>query len=55
MDKAEIAKLARRMSNKDDILALLNRIKLDDMAENGLADKFYPFTMKNHCCPKKIS
>lgn len=54
MDKAEIVKLAHSMSNKNDILDLLNRIKLDDMAENGLADKFYPFTMKNinfYCNP----
>lgn len=54
MDKIEIAKLAHCMSNKNDILSLLNRIKQDDMAEKGLADKFYPFTMKNinfYCNP----
>ena len=40
------------MASKDDILALLNRLKQDEMAEMGQADKFYPFTMKhiNYYC-----
>lgn len=54
MDKTEIAALAHHMESKDDILALLNRLKKDDMAETGLNDKFYPFTMKHinfYCNP----
>ena len=47
MDKTEIAILAHRMADKDDILSLLNRLKQNDMAEAGLNDKFYPFTMKH--------
>ena len=47
MDKTEIAMLAHQMGSKEDILTLLNRIKQEDMVESGLADKFYPFTMKH--------
>lgn len=54
MDKTEIAALAHRMENKDDILALLNHLKQDEMEEMGQIDKFYPFTMKHitfYCNP----
>lgn len=54
MDKAEIATLAHRMANKEDILALLNRLKQDEMAEMGQTDRFYPFTMRHitfYCNP----
>ena len=54
MDKTEIATLAHCMADKDDILALLNRLKQDEMAEMGQIDKFYPFTMKHiafYCNP----
>ena len=54
MDKTEIATLAHRMANKDDVLALLNRLKQDEMAEMEQIDKFYPFTMKHinfYCNP----
>ena len=40
MDKTEIAALAHHMESKDDILALLNRLKKDEMAEMGQIDKF---------------
>ena len=55
MDKTQIAQLASQMSTKEDLLALLNRIKQDEMREMGFdADKFYPFTMKHllyYCNP----
>ena len=57
MDKTEIAMLAHQMGSKEDILTLLNRIKQEDMVESGLADKFYPFTMKHinyYCNPNNI-
>ena len=52
MDKTEIAKYARRMADKNDLLALLNRIKRDYLLERGIIEKFYPFTMKhiNYYC-----
>ena len=34
------------MTSREDLLALLNRIKQDEMYENGMSDKFHPFTMK---------
>ena len=55
MDKNEIAKLAHHMENRNDLLALLNRIKQDEMVEMGFADKFHPFTQKHmsyYCNPK---
>ena len=55
MDKKQIAQLASQMSTREDLLALLNRIKQDEMREMGFdADKFYPFTMKHllyYCNP----
>ena len=55
MDKKQIAQLASQMSTREDLLALLNRIKQDKMCEMGFdADKFYPFTMKHllyYCNP----
>lgn len=54
MDKTTIATLARQMETKEDLLALLNRIKQDEMNECGYGDKFYPFTMKHllyYCNP----
>ena len=55
MDKEQIAKLAHQVETKEDLLALLNRIKQDEMAEMGFADKFHPFTMRHinyYCNPK---
>lgn len=46
MDRRTIAILARKMTSKEDLLALLNRIKQDEMYEAGQADKFYPFDMR---------
>lgn len=46
MDKTQIAHIASQMSTREDLLALLNRIKQDEVRELGLGvDKFYPFTM----------
>ena len=55
MDKTQIAQIASQMSTREDLLALLNRIKQDEVRELGFdADKFYPFTMKHllyYCNP----
>ena len=45
MDKVTIARLARRMTSKEDLLTLLNRMKQDEMYEAGMSDKYHPFTM----------
>lgn len=52
MDKNSIAKATQQLESKWDLLRLLNQIKLDEMTECGLSDKFYPFTMKhlNYYC-----
>ena len=47
MDKNAIALQARQIASKEDLLDLLNRMKMDEMAESGMADSFYPFTMKH--------
>ena len=57
MEKKTIAKLARQMTSREDLLALLNRIKQDEMYENGMSDKFHPFTMKlllYYCNPNNV-
>lgn len=55
MNKTQIAQIASQMSTREDLLALLNRIKQDEVRELGFdADKFYPFTMKHllyYCNP----
>lgn len=52
MDKNTIALRARQIASKEDLLNLLNRMKMDEMAEVGMPDRFYPFTMKhvNYYC-----
>ena len=52
MDKNEIALQTRQIASKEDLLNLLNRMKMDEMAEGGMAERFYPFTMKhiNYYC-----
>ena len=47
MDKAAIAALARQMKTKEDLVALLNRIKQDEMSERGIGDKFRPSTTEH--------
>ncbi len=58
MDKTQIAQIASQMSTREDLLALLNRIKQDEIRELGFdADKFYPFTMKHllyYCNPNHV-
>ena len=57
MDKEQIAILAHQMETKDDLLTLLNRIKKEEMAEMGFADKFHPFSQKHmnyYCNPKNV-
>lgn len=52
MDKNTIASQARQIASKEDLLNFLNRMKMDEMAEAGMSDSFYPFTMKhiNYYC-----
>ena len=52
MDKNCIAKAAQHLETREDLLRLLNQIKLYEMTECGMSDKFYPFTMKhlNYYC-----
>ncbi len=52
MDKDKIVKLSQQLSDKTDLLALLNEIKQDEMTSMGLEDKFHPFTIKhiNYYC-----
>ena len=57
MDKNKIAIIAKQIETKEDLLSLLNQIKMDEMAEFGMAEKFYPFTMKNlnyYCNPNNV-
>ncbi len=52
MDRDYIANTIQQMETKEELLHLLNQIKMDEMAANGMTDKFYPFTMKhlNYYC-----
>ncbi len=53
VDRETIATLARQLETKEDILALLNRIKQSDSEMGGVANE-YPFTMKHinfYCNP----
>lgn len=52
MDKNTIVKTAQQMETKEDFLSLLNQLKKDEMAEAGMDEKFYPFTMRhlNYYC-----
>lgn len=58
MDKTQITQIASQMSTREDLLALLNRIKQDEIRELGFdTDKFYPFTMKHllyYCNPNHV-
>ena len=54
MDRKEIAAMARQMKTKGELLFLINRIKRDKMREEGLADKYYEFTIRHlyyYCNP----
>ncbi len=52
MDKNVIKERACQMETKEDLLHLLNQLKQDEMAEIGMSEKFYPFSMKhlNYYC-----
>lgn len=52
MEREQIATIAGAMANKENLLTLLNKIKLDEMIATGFGDKFYPFTSKhiNYYC-----
>ena len=57
MENEQIAEAARRMKTKEDLLGLLNLMKQDEMAQNGMSDSFYPFTMKHiayYCNPNHV-
>ncbi len=52
MDKDTIAKVARQMETKEDLLHLLNQMKRDEMTETGMGDKYHPFEVRliNYYC-----
>lgn len=52
MDRKMLATKARQIESKEQLLNLLNQIKKDEMAESGMDNAFYPFTMKhiNYYC-----
>ena len=55
MDKEQIKHIALQMESREDLLNLLNCIKLDEMEVLGFADKFHPFTIRHlnyYCNPK---
>lgn len=45
MEKQVIADEARKITNREGVLVLLNKIKRNEMECDGLADKYKPFTM----------
>lgn len=54
MDRTIIIQQASQMQTKEDLLALLNRIKQAELVEMGILDEFHPFTMKHlnfYCNP----
>lgn len=49
-----IAQMAQKMESREDLLNLLNTIKQTEMAEDGVADKCHPFTLRQltyYCNP----
>lgn len=57
MDKSDIAKAVRKMTSREDLLALLNNIKRSEMEEAGMDDKFHPFSMTlllYYCNPNHV-
>lgn len=57
MDRTIIAQQASQMQTKEDLLALLNRIKQAELVEMGILDDFHPFTMKHlnyYCNPNHV-
>ena len=46
MDRNYIAKQAARLETKQDLLSLLNRIKMSWYEDLGMPDLFHPFTMR---------
>lgn len=46
MDKTIIAQMAHNMENREDLLHLLNSIKQSEMAEEGMGDKYHPFSLR---------
>lgn len=47
MDRTIIAQRASMMQTKEDLLALLNQIKMAELEEMGLQDSFRPLTMRH--------
>lgn len=57
MDRTTIAQCASKMQTKEDLLALLNRIKRTQLEDIGLQDSFRPFTMRQlnfYCNPNNV-
>lgn len=54
MNRTTIAQLAHKMENREDLLRLLNTIKQAEMAEDGMGDKYHPFSLRQltyYCNP----
>lgn len=57
MEREQIAKLARQVKTRKDILELLNRIKQGEMERMRQADSYFPFTEKHltyYCNPSHV-
>lgn len=58
MDKTQIKQIASKISTREDLLILLNRIKQEKMRDLGFeSEKFYPFTLKHllyYCNPNHV-
>lgn len=54
MNKEQIVENAKKMECKEDLLALLNQLKRDEMVEKSKEQSFHPFTMRHlnfYCNP----
>lgn len=57
MDKKILEQLSHQIETKEDLLALLNRIKMENMVEMGYVEECHPFTQKHmnyYCNPNNI-
>lgn len=57
MDRTKIIQRASKMQTKEDLLSLLNLVKMSELEKIGLLDSFHPFTMKQlnfYCNPNHV-
>jgi len=55
MEKEEIIRMGRKMNTKQDLIYLLNQIKMDEMTKSGTVAHFHPIPLKKidfYCNPK---